>query len=225
LNVAIANDADTLWSTLDNAWQVAFAQAWAALRAGSIPVGACVTDSDGRVLHAARNRTGEHDGPPGEVWGSALAHAEINVLARAPFRSDEPLVLTTTLEPCLQCAAAIRLAQIAVVRFAGADPYWGGCHEFGRLSEREAARTQPERVGPRTDALGRFARLIPYLGPPPNDRYVNWMRDAGEGPTIALAARLRADGEIQRLAALEVQDAFAALWDQLVAPGDERRAR
>jgi hypothetical protein len=24
----MAHDADTLWSTLDNAWQVAFAQAW-----------------------------------------------------------------------------------------------------------------------------------------------------------------------------------------------------
>jgi hypothetical protein len=43
--------------------------------------------------------------------------------------------------------------------------------------------------------------------------------------TIALASRLRADGEIQRLAALEVKDAFAALWDELVAPDDERRAR
>jgi tRNA(adenine34) deaminase len=152
----MANDAGTLWATLDNAWQVAFAQAWDALRAGSIPVGACVADSDRRVLHARRNCTGESDGPPGEVWGSARAHAEIDVLARVPFRGDEPLVLTTTLEPCLQCAAAIRLAQIAVVRFADADPYWGGCHEFARLSDREAARTQPERVGPRAGALGRW---------------------------------------------------------------------
>jgi tRNA(adenine34) deaminase len=217
----MANGADTLWATLDDAWQVAFAQAWDALRAGSIPVGACVADSDGRVLHAARNRTGENDGPSGEVWGSALAHAEINVLARVPFRSDEPLVLTTTLEPCLQCAAAIRLTQIAVVRLpapihTGADVTSSRACPTGRRHGHSQSGSG--------HALGRWAQMIPYLGPPPNDRYVNWMRDAGEGPTIALASRLRGDGEIQRLAALEVSDAFAALWDEL-APGAERRAQ
>jgi tRNA(adenine34) deaminase len=218
LNVSVASDADTLWATLDNAWQVAFAQAWAALRAGSIPVGACVAGADGRVLHAARNRTGEDDGPPGEVWGSALAHAEINVLARVPRRGGEALVLTTTLEPCLQCAAAIRLAKVATVRFAGADPYWTGCHEFGRMFAREAAGAQAQRIGPRRDALGHFAQLIAFLGPPPGGRYVDWMRGAGEGATLDLAARLRDGGEVDRLAALEVRDAFVALYDELVAP-------
>ena len=64
-------------------------------------------------------------GPPGEIFGSALAHAETNVLARLPFHSRQDLVLTTTLEPCLQCAAAIRLGPIAVVRFAGAGSLLG----------------------------------------------------------------------------------------------------
>jgi tRNA(Arg) A34 adenosine deaminase TadA len=75
---------------------------------------------------------------PGEIFGSALAHAETNVLARLPFRSRRDLVLTTTLQPCLQCAAAIRLGPVATVRFAGPDRYWDGCHDFGRLSAREA---------------------------------------------------------------------------------------
>jgi hypothetical protein len=35
LNVSVTSDADTLWAALDNAWHVAFAQAWAALRAGT----------------------------------------------------------------------------------------------------------------------------------------------------------------------------------------------
>ena len=205
----------TIWSSLDEAWRTAFDQAWEALRAGSIPVGACVSDPEGRIIHASRNRTTESTGPPGEVWGSGLAHAEINVVARVPFRSDEPLVLTTTLEPCLQCAAAIRLAQIAIVRYAGADPYWGGCHDFTRLSEREARRPQPQRVGPRGDAVARFAQLIAYLGPLPNERYMSWMRDAGEGTIIDLAIRLHTAGEINRLAALEVGEAFALLEHEL----------
>jgi hypothetical protein len=35
----------------------------------------------------------------GEIFGSALAHAEANVLARLPFRSRRDLVPTTTLQP------------------------------------------------------------------------------------------------------------------------------
>jgi tRNA(Arg) A34 adenosine deaminase TadA len=204
-----------LWASLDDGWRIAFEQAWEALRAGSIPVGACLAEPGGRIVHASRNRTAESSGPPGEVWGSGLAHAEINVVARIPRHNPEPFVLTTTLEPCLQCAAAIRLAKVGVVRFAGADPYWSGCHDFGRLMDREAARPQPQRIGPRDDAAGRFAQMIAFLGPLPNDRYLDWMRDAGESAPIDLALRLRADGGIDRLAALPVGRAFSALEGEL----------
>ena len=60
----------------------------------------------------------------------------------------------------LQCAGAIRLGPVAAVRFAGPDRYWDGCHDFGKLSAREARRTQPARIGPRRDELGTFATLI-----------------------------------------------------------------
>ena len=79
--------------------------------------------------------------------------------------ASNDLVLTTTLEPCLQCAAAIRLAGIKTVRFAGADRIWEGCHDFARLSAREASRRQPERDGPRDDEIGLFATLISRIGP------------------------------------------------------------
>ena len=107
-------------------------------------------------------RKGVNDGeePPGEIFGSSLAHAETNVLARLPFRGRRDLVLTTTLQPRLQCAGAIRLGPVATVRFAGPDRYWDGCHDFGRLSAREAHRTQLARIGPRRDELGTFATLI-----------------------------------------------------------------
>ena len=123
-----------IWRGLDKPWQEAFRQAWEALRTGNIAVGACASTSGG------------------EIFGSALAHAETNVLARLPFRSRRDLVLTTTLQPCLQCAGAIRLGPVATVRFAGPDRYWDGCHDFGKLSAREANRTQPARIGPRLPA-------------------------------------------------------------------------
>ena len=120
---------------------------------------------DGQIVYSARNRVNDGKGPPGEIFGSALAHAETNVLARLPFRHPQDLILTTTLQPCLQCAAAIRLGPIAAVRFAGPDRYWDGCHELGKLSAREARRAQPARTGPRRDELGTFATLISRFGP------------------------------------------------------------
>jgi len=134
---------------LDTPWQEAFRQAWEALRTGSIAVGACASTTDGVIVRAARNRVNDGEAPPGEIFGSALAHAEMNVLARLPFRRYRGLVLTTTLEPCLQCAGAIRLGPIGTVRFAGPDRYWDGCHDFGKLSTREAQRPQPARAAPR----------------------------------------------------------------------------
>ena len=89
---------------------------------------------------------------------SSLAHAETNVLARLKYRQYSNLVLTTTLEPCLQCAAAIRLGPIGTVRFAGADIYWEGSHDFGKLSQREATRAQPIRIGPIIPVSGHSSR-------------------------------------------------------------------
>ena len=98
-----------LWAALDEPWREAFRQAWAALRSGNFPVGACASTPDGAIVHAARNRVNDADGPRGEIFGSSLAHAEMNVLARLPFRQRRDLVLTTTLQPCLQGSLLGRL--------------------------------------------------------------------------------------------------------------------
>ena len=135
---------------LDEPWREAFRQAWDALQSGTIAVGACASTADGSIVRSGRNRVFDSDGPHGEIFGSSLAHAEMNVLAKLEFLRHSNLVLTTTLEPCLQCAAAIRLGPIATVRFAGRDAYWDGCHDFGKLS-----RERPD--GPRPSGSGRAA--------------------------------------------------------------------
>jgi tRNA(Arg) A34 adenosine deaminase TadA len=204
-----------LWAGLDEAWRESFRQAWAALRAGSIAIGACASTPDGTIVHAARNRMAEEDGPHGEVFGSALAHAEVNVLARLPYRQPRALVLTSTLEPCLQCSAAIRLSPVARVRFAGADPLWDGCHDFSPLSVREAGRTTVPMTGPRADEVGLFGALIGKFGSHLKPRVRDDLRRAGHGPLLDLAAELTTAGEVARLAALEVDAAFAALLPRL----------
>jgi hypothetical protein len=154
------------------------------------------------------------EGPPGEIFGSALAHAVTNVLARLPFRSRRDLVLTTTLQPCLQCAAAIRLGPVATVRFAGPDRYWHGCHDFGRLSAREARRAQPARIEPRRDELGASATLISrYVHLPPG--YEEALRALGEGPMVDLVRKLEVGGEVERLAAMDVAEGPGYLWPRL----------
>jgi len=204
-----------LWAGLDQPWQEAFRQAWEALRSGNIAVGACASTPDGEIVRSARNRVIDGEGPPGEIFGSALAHAETNVLARLPFRCHPDLVLTTTLEPCLQCAAAIRLGPVGAVRFAGPDRYWHGCHDFGKLSTREAQRTQPARIGPRRDELGTFATLISRFGPTLTPGFEKALRTLGEAPMVDLVHELEDCGEAERLAAMEVNEALGYLWPRL----------
>lgn len=106
-------------------------------------MGACASTPDGEIIYSARNRVNDSEGPPGEIFGSALAHAETNVLARLPFGSRRDLILTTTLQPCLQCAGAIRFGPIATVRFAGADRYAESecCSQLRRKGRGWAAKT------------------------------------------------------------------------------------
>ena len=207
-----------LWAELDEPWQEAFRQAWEAVRGGNIGVGACASTPEGEIIHASRNRVNDQDGPHGEIFGSSLAHAEMNVLARLGFRRHRGLVLTTTLQPCLQCSGAIRLARIGTVRFAGHDVYWDGCHDFGKLSEREGQRKQVRRSGPRDDELGVFALLIsrfrlgnPRLAGDLDDA----LRELGEGPVLDLAYELEDSGDLDRLMTMEVDQVLASVWPRL----------
>ena len=212
--------ASRAWDGIDEAWREAFRQGWEAVRSGNIGVGACASTLDGEIIHAARNRVNDRDGPHGEIFGSSLAHAEMNVLARLEFRRHRNLVLTTTLQPCLQCAGAIRLAPIGTVRIAGHDAYWDGYHDFAKLSAREAGRRRrpAARIGPRGDELGVFGLLISRFrigNPRLADGFDGELRKLGEGPVLDLAYGLEDGGELERLLALEVDQALAAVWPRL----------
>ena len=54
-------------------------------------MGACAATPDGTIVHAARNRIADRDGPAVEVFGSSVAHAELNVLARIGYRQPKRL--------------------------------------------------------------------------------------------------------------------------------------
>src|SRR6185437_12591894 len=141
--------------------------------------------------------------------------------ARLAFRRYRDLVLTTTLQPCLQCAGAIRLARIGTVRIAGHDAYWDGYHEFARLNEREVSRSRAlRRTGPRGDELGVFGLLMSRfrLGNPRLvDGFDGTLRALGEGPVLDFAYELEDGGVLDNLLGMEVNEAIAEVWPRLQA--------
>lgn len=111
----------------------------AALR-GEVPVGAVLTDADGRVLARAGNRTRELSDP--------TAHAEILAI-RAACRTlgSERLPgarLWVTLEPCPMCAAAISAARIEVLYYGADDPRMGGVRHGARVFDHPQCHHRPE---------------------------------------------------------------------------------
>lgn len=57
-----------MWDTLSPAWQVCLEEAWAAYCAGSLPIGACISDPDGQILSRGRNRIDDTEGEKPYVY-------------------------------------------------------------------------------------------------------------------------------------------------------------
>ena len=109
----------------------ALALAREALEHGDVPVGAVVTDGDGRVIGEGRNRREEER--------SAVRHAEIEAIeracaARGSWRLDD-CTLYVTLEPCPMCAGAVLNARIPVIVFGAKEPVTGSCGSVLNLFE------------------------------------------------------------------------------------------
>lgn len=67
---------------MDDLWRQPFELAWQSLKLGSFPVGATLRNSAGQVILAGRNRAAEQSAPPGHLFGTTLAHGELDVLGQ-----------------------------------------------------------------------------------------------------------------------------------------------
>ena len=155
-------EAGACWQSAEEAWREAFALAWEAYSAGTVPVGAVIVDGGGAVVSRGRNRIYDAEAPPGGLAGSRLAHAEVNALLGLPLRPEarfrDHVVLTTT-EPCLLCAGAIAMVRVGTVRYASADPTAGSVAAMtGGTPYLDRVGTVVE--GPLPGPLGAFARLL-----------------------------------------------------------------
>lgn len=153
--------------SLDRPWREALSLAWQACVEGSVPVGAVLCDGAGEIIASGRNRRHAEQAPPGQLAGSAIAHAEINALATLPFGFYPDHVLHTTVEPCLLCTAALRITHIGTVKFAVEDPLWSGMDRLGEVSP-QSARHAAKRIGPMDGAVRAFAKFMHYTYRPAN---------------------------------------------------------
>ncbi|WP_407571210.1 nucleoside deaminase [Deinococcus altitudinis] len=113
-------------------WRAALEEAWTASLEGSLPIGACVADAQGRVLALGRNRLGEARTVDGVIGGHDLAHAEINALLAlesVPRPDSYGWTVYTTVEPCPQCAGAVTMSGVRGLSYAAPDP-WAGCADL-----------------------------------------------------------------------------------------------
>ena len=118
----------------DPAAALALAEAQQAAQRGEVPVGAVVTDANGRVLAAAGNTTRAQNDP--------TAHAEVLALRRAAAATGDwrltGCTLTVTLEPCAMCAGAAYNARVSRVVYLARDARAGAlgsaCNVFAALS-------------------------------------------------------------------------------------------
>jgi tRNA(Arg) A34 adenosine deaminase TadA len=128
--------------------EIALLEAAAAGARGEVPVGAVVTDAEGRVLARAGNEVEARQDP--------TAHAEMLALrAAAAARGEKRLAdctLTVTLEPCPMCAQAASLFRLRRIAFGAYDPKSGGIDHGARVLAAASCHHVPEVTGGHREA-------------------------------------------------------------------------
>ncbi len=207
-----------LWEALTPPWRACLEEAWAAYRAGSLPIGAAVADPAGAVIARGRNRIYEHEADGGHLHGHRLAHAEMNALNALDYRTIDPLhcTLYTTTEPCPLCTGAIRIVKIGTVRYAARDTVGGSIAllEATPFMRRGGVRVVgPERADLEALVAALHVEFSLHEGMP--DRVAHlldcWGPVIPDG--VALGHALHASGELRRLGATGTP--IAAVLDRL----------
>jgi tRNA(Arg) A34 adenosine deaminase TadA len=213
------SDAATAWAALEPPWRTCLELAWRAYGAGTIPVGAALTDGTGTVVAEGRNRVYEKTAPAGQIANSLLAHAEVNALVGLdPERRYADHTLYTALEPCLLCVGAAVMATVGRIAYAGADPYGGGS-ESGLAGVNPHVERVPLRLdGPREDRFGRFASAVLlafFLRRKPEGHVVAAYTTHAPQLRPVADALLAAQAPERAAGGVPLAEALPAFWDAL----------
>ncbi|MGD7023574.1 nucleoside deaminase [Rossellomorea vietnamensis] len=114
-----------MWDNLSQAWKTCFEQAWLSYCSGSFPIGAVITDENGKVISAGRNKVYEKSQEPGQICSNKIAHAEINAILKIDNletnRNRKKYSIFSTMEPCALCFGAIVMSSIKTIHYAAGD--------------------------------------------------------------------------------------------------------
>lgn len=208
--------------SLSPAWQACFEQAWQAYCAGTVPIGAVVTDVNGQILSRGRNRIFDEQGEGGYLYGQTLAHAEINALITLDVGRAERhrCILYTTVEPCPLCMGAFYMSSVRELHYAARDPRGGSTNLLGTtpyLSLKPVKVFGPENAG--FEVLNMALNTEYFLhkwGDDAETALADWEPVVPQG--VALGRKLHRSGELRRMKeaeseAEEVLDWFGWITD------------
>lgn len=138
-----------MWQDLSKLWQTALEEAWCAYLVGTIPIGAVITNEEGRLVAVGRNRIYEKDSPS-PLAGTNLAHAEMDVL-RQIKAEEHPQVRTytlySTMEPCPMCFGAAVMVNIRRISFGARDAFAGATQLADKMAYIKSKKISVEHVG------------------------------------------------------------------------------
>jgi tRNA(adenine34) deaminase len=193
-----------LWESLTQPWRACIEEAWAARCAGSVPIGAAVTDAEGRIVARGRNRIGEDCANIACFYNHPLAHAEMNALIALDYHAHDPphsCVLYVTTEPCPLCFGAFYMSGVRELRFASRDPYAGSANLRGAtpyLSRKPIRVHPPARPDLERFIVALFAEWhFSVRGDPENVVLAAYREMLPEA--VRLGERLSRAGEMTRL--------------------------
>jgi tRNA(adenine34) deaminase len=148
-------------SILDSAMDIALAEAFLAQKEREVPIGAALFQlsalNEGRLvcLGRAHNQV--------EQLTDASAHAELLALSavsrgRGAWRLSD-VALVCTLEPCVMCLGAIRLARVPLVIFGAGDSRYGALGSAYKLDIDDRTGVAPTVIsGIRTEECGNLLK-------------------------------------------------------------------
>lgn len=203
-----------IWRRLSAPWRACVEEAWAAYCAGSVPIGAAITDASGRVVARGRNCMYESQVAGYSLAGNRMAHAEMNALLGLAGQEVDhrTCALYTTLEPCPMCIGAARMHAVGQVHYAARDPVAGSA-SFATMT-RFMRRWPIVVTGPHDEVL---EGLLLALHTDFNLRHGgHWAAVTEQDPACAAGVRLGrqlfATGELSRLAVAGLRAPAALHW-------------
>jgi len=190
--------------------------AWAAYRAGSLPIGAVVLDGSGAPVGQGRSTRHEDLAVPGQLSNTRIAHAEVNALAQLPCRgSFQQHVLYTNVEPCCLCMGAALQTGVGALHYGWRDHY-GGAATSMVVSNPQLSRRSFTVVGPLDGVVEAVTGLLVtchyfYRRPGRGAASVAWREERPD--LVTLAAQPAVAAVISQ--AVERHASIDALIDEL----------